>query len=138
MPLVIDGDGLFAVAWSADGRARAARRSHGPTVLTPHDGEYTLLTGAPTRRRSDRRRPRARRRLGCTVLLKGPTTVVADPTGDVLVVDNGDERLATAGTGDVLAGMIGALLASGSARCGPRRPLHGCTPRRRAAARAAG
>ena len=46
------------------------------------------------------------------MLLKGPATVIADPTGDVLVVDHGDERLATAGSGDVLAGMIGALLAA--------------------------
>ena len=72
---------------------------------------------------------RWRRRLGCTVLLKGPTTVVADPTGEVLVVDHGDERLATAGTGDVLAGMIGA--------CSPRSltPLRGRGDRRVAARR---
>jgi NAD(P)H-hydrate epimerase len=47
------------------------------------------------------------------VLLKGPVTVVADPTGQAWFVDSGDQRLATAGTGDVLAGMIGALLAQG-------------------------
>jgi NAD(P)H-hydrate repair Nnr-like enzyme with NAD(P)H-hydrate dehydratase domain len=49
--------------------------------------------------------------LGCIVLLKGPVTIVADPNGDVLVTDTGDERLATAGTGDVLAGIVGALVA---------------------------
>jgi len=49
------------------------------------------------------------------VLLKGPATIVATPDGQVLVVDHGDERLATAGSGDVLAGMIGALLAAGLA-----------------------
>ena len=50
---------------------------------------------------------------GATVLLKGPTTVVASPEGEARLVVNGDERLATAGTGDVLAGIIGALAASG-------------------------
>ena len=49
----------------------------------------------------------------CVCLLKGPTTVVAEPSGQVLVVANGDRRLATAGTGDVLAGIIGSLLAQG-------------------------
>jgi NAD(P)H-hydrate repair Nnr-like enzyme with NAD(P)H-hydrate dehydratase domain len=47
------------------------------------------------------------------VLLKGPATVVAAPDGEVLVVTTGDARLATAGTGDVLAGIVGALLAAG-------------------------
>jgi NAD(P)H-hydrate repair Nnr-like enzyme with NAD(P)H-hydrate dehydratase domain len=47
------------------------------------------------------------------VLLKGPATIVADPSGQVLVSTTGDQRLATAGTGDVLAGVIGALLARG-------------------------
>ena len=47
------------------------------------------------------------------VLLKGPTTLVADPGGDVLVTTTGDARLATAGTGDVLTGVIAALLATG-------------------------
>ncbi|MGI9646571.1 MAG: NAD(P)H-hydrate dehydratase, partial [Ilumatobacteraceae bacterium] len=51
--------------------------------------------------------------LDCTVLLKGPTTVVADSDGRVLCVDHGDERLATAGSGDVLSGMIGSALANG-------------------------
>jgi len=46
-------------------------------------------------------------------LLKGPSTVIAEPGGRVLVVDEGDERLATAGSGDVLSGVVGALIASG-------------------------
>ena len=49
----------------------------------------------------------------CVVLLKGPATVVAHPDGNVLVSTTGDQRLATAGSGDVLSGIIGALLASG-------------------------
>ena len=51
--------------------------------------------------------------LGAVVLLKGPATVVSDPDGNALVVTTGDARLATAGTGDVLAGIVGALLAQG-------------------------
>lgn len=113
LPLVVDGDALFAMAWNAEGAGALLRRRVPPTVLTPHDGEYALLTGTPP----GPDRFLAARRLaadtGCTVLLKGPTTVVAHPDGEVLAVTAGDERLATAGTGDVLAGIIGALLAQG-------------------------
>jgi NAD(P)H-hydrate epimerase len=111
LPVVIDGDGLFALAWNADGAAALLRQREAPTVLTPHDGEYQLLTGV----RPSADRVTSARRLAVdtdsVVLLKGPTTVVADPSGEVLVVRSGDERLATAGTGDVLAGIIGALIA---------------------------
>ncbi len=115
LPTVVDGDALFALAWSAEGAAALLRQRQAPTVLTPHDGEYKLLTGhAPPADRLV-----AARRLaadtGCTVLLKGPATVVAEPHGRTLVVTAGDPRLATAGTGDVLAGIIGALLAGGLA-----------------------
>ena len=60
----------------------------------------------------------AAQHLGAVILLKGSTTVVADPTGDALLVDAGDERLATAGSGDVLTGVIAAYLARGA------HPLH--------------
>lgn len=113
VPVVIDGDALFAMAWNAQDATALLRRRTTPTVLTPHDGEFALLTGA----KPEADRFEAARRLaaasGCIVLLKGPTTVVAEPTGRVLVVTTGDPRLATAGTGDVLAGIIGALLAAG-------------------------
>jgi NAD(P)H-hydrate epimerase len=113
VPIVIDGDGLFALAWNVQDAAALLRRRTTPTVLTPHDGEFALLTGAkPAADRFE-----AARRLAadtrCVVLLKGATTVVAEPSGSVLVVTTGDARLATAGTGDVLAGIIGALLAAG-------------------------
>lgn len=111
LPAVVDGDALFALAWNAQGAAALLRQREAPTVLTPHDGEFQLITGAPP----GADRITAARRLAAdtdaVVLLKGPTTVVAEPEGDVLVVRAGDERLATAGTGDVLAGIIGALLA---------------------------
>ncbi len=113
VPTVIDGDALFAMAWNVQDAATLLRRRTTPTVLTPHDGEYALLTGAkpvPDRLSAARRLATD---TGCVVLLKGPTTVVADPSGHVLVITACDSRLATAGTGDVLAGIIGALLAGG-------------------------
>jgi len=80
-------------------------------VLTPHDREYAYLLGSPP----DADRIKASRELaaatGAVVLLKGSTTVIAHPDGSVLLSAAGDQRLATAGTGDVLAGIIGALLA---------------------------
>ena len=107
-PTIVDGDGLTALAGCrVDGSAR-------PLVLTPHDGEYFRLTG----RSPGPDRMAAARSLaadtGAVVLLKGPTTVVAAPDGRVLLTAAGDARLATAGTGDVLAGIIGAFLARGA------------------------
>jgi len=109
VPVVVDGDGLHALGTDAASVA-------GPqTVLTPHDGEFERLAGAPP----GADRIGAARSLaattGATVLLKGSTTVVAGPTGEVYVTTTGDARLATAGTGDVLSGLIGALLAHGLA-----------------------
>ena len=116
-PVVLDGDGLAAIADAPT----AALHSRpvvddvpAPTVLTPHDGEFEMLTGAPPGEdRVDAARALAAT-TGAVVLLKGPTTVVAEPDGDVLLVRSGDERLATAGTGDVLTGTIAALIASGA------------------------
>ncbi len=82
-------------------------------VVTPHDGEFVRLTGGPLpENRLEATRALARE-LGCVVLLKGPHTIVAAPGGEVRVVTSGTAALATAGTGDVLAGMIGGLLARG-------------------------
>lgn len=113
VPIVIDGDALFAL--TSDDRSLSALRSRrtAPTVLTPHDGEFRTLTGAlPGNNRVLAARSLAAD-TGCTVLLKGPTTVVAAPDGEVLLVDHGDERLATAGTGDVLTGLVAVGLAAG-------------------------
>ncbi len=110
VPVVVDGDGLRAIDRDAGSALRA--RTTG-TVLTPHDGEYERLTGE----RPGADRVAAARSLaaatGAVVLLKGSTTVVSDPDGLVRIVTTGDARLATAGTGDVLSGIIGALLARG-------------------------
>ena len=113
IPLVIDGDGLRALG-DDPAAMLAARPTGAPSaVLTPHDAEFAALGGdvdAPDRFASVRA---LAARTGAVVLHKGPTTIVADPAGDVLVSTAGDARLATAGTGDVLTGVIGAFLARG-------------------------
>jgi len=109
VPLVLDADGLNAFA----GDAPALRDRPAPTVLTPHEGEYARLTGEPV----GPDRVDAARRLaaasGCVALLKGPATVVADPVGRAVINPTGGAELATAGSGDVLTGIIGGLLARG-------------------------
>lgn len=109
LPVVVDGDGLATLG---EHRSALVRRKV-PAVLTPHDGELERLVGH--RPRADRLQEArdAAASFGAVVLLKGPTTVVAEPDGQVLVATSGDARLATAGTGDVLSGVIGALLAQG-------------------------
>ena len=112
IPVVVDADALFALG-SLDDPVRFLRHRPGPTVLTPHDGEFSRLAGCPP----GPRRISAARHLafttGATVLLKGSTTIVADPAGDVLLNTTGDARLATAGSGDVLSGVVAAMLAQG-------------------------
>lgn len=108
VPLVVDADALGVFADAADVPSAKA-----PLVLTPHGGEFERLSGSKPGpdRISDVRELAAR--TGATVLLKGPTTVVASPEGDVLLSTSGTARLATAGSGDVLAGVVGAFLAQG-------------------------
>jgi NAD(P)H-hydrate epimerase len=106
-PVVVDGDGLRALGTDC------VRAGHPTTVLTPHDGEFERLCGhrpGPDRIDAARRLAAA---TNAVVLLKGPTTVVAEPGGEVLVSVAPDARLATAGTGDVLSGIIAALVARG-------------------------
>jgi NAD(P)H-hydrate epimerase len=108
VPVVVDGDGLRALGTDC------VRAGHPTTVLTPHDREFERLCGhrpGPDRIDASRRLADA---TNAVVLLKGPTTIVARPGGDVLVVAEGDARLATAGTGDVLSGTIAALIARGA------------------------
>lgn len=108
-PVIIDGDGLSAIAQDLsvlEGRTA-------PVVLTPHDGEYRRLMGAPPAEDRMEAALLLAKKAQSVVLLKGPATVIASPNGDVRVTNTGDQRLATAGTGDVLAGIIGAFLAQG-------------------------
>lgn len=121
VPVVADADALVAL-----GDAEAARRVvagdgvERPVVLTPHDGEFRGLAGAPPGRDRVGAARRLAGRTGAVVLLKGSLTAVGAPGGatvdaepEVLLSGAGSPRLATAGTGDVLAGVIGALLARG-------------------------
>lgn len=109
-PIVVDGDALGALGADAPDLLRPRRWA---TVLTPHDGEFARLAGsAPGADRCAAARSLAAT-TGAVVLLKGQPTLVANPDGQLLVVTSGDARLATAGTGDVLAGIIGALVAQG-------------------------
>jgi hydroxyethylthiazole kinase-like uncharacterized protein yjeF len=112
IPVVVDADGINALQSAATLRQATAGRST-PVVITPHEGEYARLFGGPP----DADRLAAVRRAaadtGAIVLLKGPTTVVAAPDGRVLMAAAASSRLATAGTGDVLSGVIGAFVARG-------------------------
>jgi ADP-dependent NAD(P)H-hydrate dehydratase / NAD(P)H-hydrate epimerase len=112
VPLVLDADGLNAFA----GDEGALRDRRSDAVLTPHVGEFTRLTGVKPRD-LDADRPTHVRALaarsGAVVLLKGSRTLVAEPGGRVLVNVTGSPVLATAGTGDVLTGAVGGLLARG-------------------------
>lgn len=109
---VVDGDGLIA-AVDPTGTHATLQAREAETLLTPHDGEFAMLGGDV----DDPDRIAATRRLaettGCAVLRKGPTTIVADPDGAVWLAVSGDQRLATAGSGDVLAGMAAAFMARG-------------------------
>ena len=111
-PLLVDADGLNAHA----GRLELFRNRQAPTVLTPHEGELGRLlerdSGEVARHRLASV-SEAAERSGAVVLLKGDDTIVGLPTGEVAVSPRGTPALATAGTGDVLSGLIGALLAKG-------------------------
>jgi len=114
VPVVVDADGLYALGTGdeigAVVRAETAKRT---VVLTPHEGEFTRLAGAAPGTDRITAATALARRCGAVVLLKGPTTVVADAAGKVLLATAGSPRLATAGTGDVLSGVIGAFVARG-------------------------
>jgi hydroxyethylthiazole kinase-like uncharacterized protein yjeF len=112
IPLVVDADGLNAYA--GDAAALADRRAG--AVLTPHAGEFTRLTGVKGRDIAGDRLGHVRRlavTTGAVSVLKGSRTVIAAPEGEVRINVTGSSVLATAGTGDVLTGMIGGLLARG-------------------------
>jgi hydroxyethylthiazole kinase-like uncharacterized protein yjeF len=111
LPVLVDADGLTVLARRRDLLHRTA-----PTVLTPHAGELARLLGADRHAIEARRLEHARRavaELPAIVLLKGSTTLIAEEDRPVRVNPTGTPWLATAGTGDVLSGLIGALLAGG-------------------------
>lgn len=107
LPAVVDADALFGL----EPVERAA-----PTVLTPHAGELARLLDTTAEWVGAHRLEAARagaERFGATVLLKGADTIVASPGGAVVVSDQGPPSLATAGTGDVLTGIVASFLAKG-------------------------
>jgi ADP-dependent NAD(P)H-hydrate dehydratase / NAD(P)H-hydrate epimerase len=109
------GDGVPVVV-DADALAHVTGQLPAGAVLTPHAGELAAMTGADREEIEARPLHHARQsaeRYGAVVLLKGRRTLVADPDGRVRVTTTGVPWLATAGSGDVLAGVIGALLATG-------------------------
>ena len=114
VPLVVDADGLTLLAARLADDPDLLRSRAAATVLTPHAGELARL--APDLDPEHDRLAAARTlasRTGATVLLKGFTTVVAEPEGSVVVNATGTPWLAEGGTGDVLAGVVGSLLAAG-------------------------
>jgi NAD(P)H-hydrate epimerase len=114
VPLVVDADGLNALAPLGEGAAGAGLGREASTILTPHPGEMARLLGRAT---ADVQRDRLgaatglARQTGAIVVLKGQRTLVAEPNGRATVVACGNPGMATGGTGDVLAGVTGSLLA---------------------------
>jgi hydroxyethylthiazole kinase-like uncharacterized protein yjeF len=123
VPVVIDADGLTLLAQHEGLRSRVKERYGAglTTILTPHAGEFARLgfelsTGGVADRIGAVQAAAAD--LGAVVLLKGHSTVVAAPTGEVFVNTLADSALATAGSGDVLSGLVGSLVAAQVARAG--------------------
>ena len=113
LPMVIDADGLNALVGHLE---LLQRRSAIDTVLTPHPGEMSRLTGLTTTEVQQNRFAIAREfalHHGVTLVLKGARTLTATPAGRVFVNQSGHTGLATGGMGDVLTGLIGSLLAQG-------------------------
>lgn len=112
LPAVLDADGVNAFA----GRAAELARRRAPTVLTPHPGEMGRLLGVGTGEVVGDRlgtARRAARETGAVVVLKGHLSLVAAPDGAVWVNPTGNPGMASGGTGDVLTGVVGSLLAQG-------------------------
>ena len=108
VPVLVDADGITVLGEHPEllqGRSQ-------PTVLTPHDREFARIADGPSADRLASARTAAAS-LGATVLLKGDATVVAAPDGRAWINRTGTPWLGTAGSGDVLSGLIGSLLASG-------------------------
>ena len=111
-PVVIDADGLYAVAK----KTGVLKERKFPTILTPHSGELARLLNVSTEEILNHRVSAARRgaaELNSILLLKGAPTVIAAPAGEVWISPTGNSGMATAGSGDVLTGLLAGLLAQG-------------------------
>jgi len=111
---VLDAGALAVFDTDSDSLFSQIRKNPEPVVLTPHEGEFQRLFKDQRRSASKIERAiQAAKLSGATMVLKGPDTVVATPDGAACIADNAPPWLATAGSGDVLAGSIGGLLAQG-------------------------
>lgn len=110
---VIDADALTAFSGETDRLFAAITATAKPVVLTPHEGEFAALFGAAQGRSREARALEAARLSGAIVILKGHQSLIAAPDGRLVVNTNAPATLATAGSGDVLAGLVGGLLAQG-------------------------
>jgi hydroxyethylthiazole kinase-like uncharacterized protein yjeF len=112
IPLVIDADGITALASRPD----VLKQCKSTVVLTPHPGEMARLAGLTVQKVQDDRIAVAKQfasAFGCIVVLKGNKTVIATPEEEVYINSTGNPGMASGGTGDVLTGMIGGLIAQG-------------------------
>jgi NAD(P)H-hydrate epimerase len=112
-PVVLDADGINAI----EGEAARLEDLEVPVVITPHSGELSRLVSkevpsAPLERIEMTRN--IARKLGVTLLHKGAPSLLASPGGEVWINKHGNSALATAGTGDVLTGLIGGMVAQGA------------------------
>ncbi|MBX6355298.1 MAG: NAD(P)H-hydrate dehydratase [Micromonosporaceae bacterium] len=111
VPVVLDADGLNALVDGSMAEWLRGRRA--PVVVTPHDREFARLAGSPPGGDRVGAALRLAAQMNAVVLLKGDRTIVASPSGQAWVNPTGTPALATGGTGDVLAGLLGSLLAAG-------------------------
>lgn len=113
VPVVLDADAVTLLAGDRADGVGAPGELGVPAVLTPHDREFARLAGGQPGTDRVAAAQALARQTGAVVLLKGDRTVVADPSGQVWVNPTGTPVLASGGTGDVLAGLLGSLLAAG-------------------------